>query len=203
MVQRPRAVFTGVTTYRDPEGRFFFRYPSDWHQSDPAGDQEGVVFSPYPDTRNTWFSALVTRLQDTVVAEDADLLRAGVDEGLRRMDGLEVEHETEVVLGNLIKFERTYTFAEDGAIRKRKVWIMYVANWLVVVAYQGESPEEYRHWLAMANYSFSTFDLPGALWFASDRTLGGHNTREELAQVTQPEEPSDEHKGESGRSAKS
>jgi len=31
----------------------------------------------------------------------------------------------------------------------------------------------YDYWFAMANYSYATFHLPEALWFATDRDLVG------------------------------
>ena len=75
------------------------------------------------------------------------------------------------LLSNLVKLERIYTFDEDGVTRKRRVWTMYVDSWLIVVVWQGSTPEEYAYWLPMGNYAFSTFELPQALWFATDRDL--------------------------------
>jgi hypothetical protein len=49
---------------------------------------------------------------------------------------------------------------------------------LIVIAYQGSSVEEYAYWLAMANYSYATFYLPEALWFATDRDLAGLRSRQ-------------------------
>jgi hypothetical protein len=37
----------------------------------------------------------------------------------------------------------------------------------------GSSPEENQYWFAMANYAFLTFEIPEALWFATDRDLAG------------------------------
>jgi hypothetical protein len=108
------------------------------------------------------------------VAEDLEHLRLGVSEGLAQLADCKVEAASEVVLGNLIKFERVFTFRVDGAVRKRKLWMLYVDKWLIVLTWQGSSEEEYEYWLAMANYSFATFNLPEALWFATDRDLGGH-----------------------------
>jgi hypothetical protein len=42
-----------------------------------------------------------------------------------------------------------------------------------VVAYQGETVEEYEYWLPMGNHSFHHFVIPEALWFATDRDLSG------------------------------
>jgi hypothetical protein len=137
-------------------------------------DREGVMFSPPVGDPYTSFSAWVSKLDESIVAEDLDDLRAGVNEGLTELPECQVEAGSESVLSNLIKFERVFTFREDGATRKRKVWLLYVDTWLIVLTWQGSSPDEYAYWLPMANYSFATFNLPEALWFATDRDLGAY-----------------------------
>ena len=173
MRRRDDPVFVGVTTYRDPDARFTFRYPMGWHELAPTGDQEGVIVSPESENPKTWFSVLVSKLPEPAVAEDLETLRAGVDEGISQIPGVSVEEGSDSVLGNLVKFERVYTFQEDGATRKRRVWILYVAEWLMVAAYQGEDEAEFEYWTAIVNHSFHSFNLPEALWFATDRTLTG------------------------------
>ncbi len=169
---RPR--FYGIDTYQDPLGRFTFRFPIDWHKFEPTGGQEGAIYSPQANNPQTWFSVLVSRLDENVVAEDMENLSSGVDEGIQSLPESHIEKTADDVLGNLVKLERVYTFREDGAIRKRRVWVLYVDEWLMVVAYQGESPEEYQYWLPMGNFCFDNFRLPEALWFATDRELSGH-----------------------------
>ena len=173
MATRQPPQFRGVSTYQDPLGRFSFRYPTDWQQFDLEG-REGVMFAPNADDLQTSFTAWVTPLEHAVVAEDLEHLRAGVSEGLAKLADCKVDSASDVVLGNLIKFERVFTFRDDGALRKRKLWLLYVDKWLIVLTWQGSSEEEYEYWLAMANYSFATFNLPEALWFAIDRDLVGH-----------------------------
>lgn len=168
--QPPR--FSGVTTYRDPLGRFSLRFPTDWHQFDVEG-KEGVMYLPSLDDPETSFAAWVSQLEHAVVAEDLEELKIGVDEGLAQLTDSNVEAASEVVLGNLIKFERIFTFHQGEAIRRRKIWILYVDTWLIVLTWQGSSPEEYEYWFSMANYSFATFLIPEALWFATDRDLVG------------------------------
>jgi hypothetical protein len=163
-----------VNTYQDPIGRFNFRFPSDWHQFDIEG-REGVIYRPLLQDEQTLLSAWVSKLDVAVVAEDLDELRKGVAEGLARLEQSIVEAESEVVLGNLIKFERVYTYREGDATRKRKVWIIYVDVWLIVLTWQGSSEEEYDYWFAMANYTYHTFTIPEALWYATDRDLVGHS----------------------------
>ena len=174
-MNRPaRPQYRGIRTYRDPKGRFLFRYPSDWHQYELSDDRDGVMFSPEPEDPQTWFAVWATRLPDVVVAEDAETLREGVEEGLARLADLQVEQASDDVLGNLCKFERVYTFRDGKVIRKRRVWMVYVYKWLFAVMAQGANVEEYHYWFPMLDDCFDSFDLAPTLWFASDRNLAGH-----------------------------
>jgi hypothetical protein len=170
MINRPAPRFTGVRTYKDRLGRFSFRYPTGWAEF-TLTEQDGVQYAPRTDDPYTSFSAWPTALDEKVVAEDLDTLRGAVDAGLTRLDDVAVESSYEIVLGNLLKFERVFTFRENGSLRKRKIWLLYVDTWLIVLTWQGSSPEEWEYWLPMANYTFATFDIPQALWFATDRDL--------------------------------
>jgi hypothetical protein len=174
MESRERPKFTGVFTYRDPQGRFTLRFPSDWHLFELDQQLDGVLYSPHTVDPQTWVSIWVQKLEDAVVAEDAEDLQAGVDEGLAGLPECVVLTANNDVMGNLVRFERVYTFREGGAVRKRKAWLLYVSNLTIVLTFQGESEEEYEHWFAMANYSFNTFILPESLWFAADRDLNPH-----------------------------
>jgi hypothetical protein len=163
--------YTGIRTYRDPGGRFEFRYPSNWHVHELADGRDGVMFSPYAENPETWFAVWATRLQDKVVAEDLDVLREGVKEGLSQLPGLNVESSSDDTFDNLCRFERVYTFSENGTVRKRKVWMLYVYKWLFVLVAQGATVDEYHYWSMMLLDFFSSFNLAPALWFASDREL--------------------------------
>jgi hypothetical protein len=173
MAERRPAYFTGVSTYQDPLGRFSVRYPTDWHQFALDG-REGVMFAPDANDLHTALTAWVAPLEHPVAAEDLEELKAGVAEGLARLPDCRIESASEVVLGNLIKFERVFTLSEDGVVRKRKLWLLYVDKWLISLTWQGATEADYEHWFSMANYSFATFNLPEALWFATDRDLVGH-----------------------------
>ena len=172
MAERQPPRFYGVRTYQDPYGRFIFRYPTGWHEFQLEG-REGVMYSPLATNPQTWFSVWVDELEQEAVAEDIDDLREAVDEGLRELEDVKVESGSEEALGNLLKFERIFTFAENGVTRKRKFWILYVAKWLIVATWQGETEEEYEYWLPMGNYAFNTFTLPPTMWFMTDRDLSG------------------------------
>lgn len=143
----PRPRFIGVDTYADPHGRFTFRYPSDWYRFALDNGLEGVLFSPERENPQTFFSAWVRRLDAEAVAEDLPLLQKGVAEGLAQLPQCVVESSSDDTYGNLIKFERIYTFRDGDDTRKRKVWIMYVAQWQIVLTYQGRTPEEWEYWL--------------------------------------------------------
>ena len=165
--QRRPAHFVGVTTYQDPKGRFSLRVPTDWLQL-ALMEQEGAMFRPEPDDAHTHLMVWVETLAQSVVAGDLGDLREGVSDGLAQLADVQIEAESELVLGNMIRFERVFTCLEDGATRKRKLWMLYVDKYLIALTWQGATPEDYEHWLAMANYSYATFTLPQWLWFATD-----------------------------------
>lgn len=173
MTDRERPRYRGIRTYRDPHGRYQFRYPSDWHEHALSDDRDGVMYSPQEENPATWFAVWATRLQDAVAAEDLHVLHQGVGEGLAQLPDLRVESTADDVFGNLIRFERVYTFAENGVIRKRKLWMVYAYKWLFALVAQGATVEEYDRWSIMLNDCFDSLDLPPTLWYASDRDLAG------------------------------
>lgn len=166
---RPR--FTGITTYRDDQGRFEFRHPWGWTRTDLEDDLEGIITLPEADDEATYFAIWVTPLEVSVVADDLDDLRDGFDEGLKALEDVQVEDTQDTTYNNIIKLERTLTFTEDGAVRKRRVWALYADKWQYLVVYQGSTVEEFHYWLPMGNYCFTSFNLPQALWFATDPTM--------------------------------
>jgi hypothetical protein len=177
--ERPGPFFTSLHQYRDKLGRFSIRIPGDWEEFDLEDDREGVLFSPQKDAPSTYVAVWVSQLDgEHVVAEDLDVLREGVEEGLQQLDGIDIIDSKDDAISNLIKFERTYEFNEGDVRRKRRVWMLYVDTWSMVVIYQGETPAEYDYWLPMGNYSLGTFNIPEALWFATDRELAGKRLTE-------------------------
>jgi hypothetical protein len=171
MTQRPGPKFVGIDTYRDPQGRFQFRYPSDWTHYPLQGDRDGAMYSPQSANPQTWFAVWVSKLEDQVLAEDFEILAPNVRKGLEQLPGLTIESQDDFRYGNLIKFDRTFTFRDGDVTRKQHMWLMYVDTWQIVAAFQGETPEEYDYWLPMGNYSFQFFTIPNELWFAADRDL--------------------------------
>jgi hypothetical protein len=134
-------------------------------------ERDGVMLSPQAVEPTTWFAAWSVRLPDVVAAQDLKVLRSGVREGLASLPDLQVESASDDVFDNLIRFQRVFTFAEGGAIRKRKMWMIYVYKWLLVFVAQGETVDEYEHWGMMLEDCFDYLDLAPALWYASDREL--------------------------------
>jgi len=175
---RPGPYFTSLHQYRDKLGRFSIRIPGDWHEFELEDDREGVLFSPQDDAPTTYVAGWVSQLTEHVVAEDMPVLLEGVEEGLRQLDNIDVLESKDDTISNLVKFERIYEFDDAGIRRKRRVWMMYVDTWSMVVIYQGETPAEYDYWISMGNYSFGTFNIPEALWFATDRELAGKRLTE-------------------------
>jgi hypothetical protein len=163
--------YSGIRSYRDPGGRFQLRYPTGWHQYELADQRDGVMFSPQGQDPTTWFAIWSTRLEHAVSAEDLDLLREGVEEGLSQLPGLHVASSSDDLYDNLIRFERIYTFEDDGTTRKRRVWMIYMWKWLFTLVAQGETAEEYAYWRMMLDDFFDYLDLAHELWFASDREL--------------------------------
>src|SRR5919202_795797 len=106
MVERQPPRFRGVSTYKDPLGRFSLRYPSDWYQFELEDEREGVMYSPQAENPRTWVAAWISRLDEKVVAEDLEDLRLGVNEGLSQLAECKVEAESEETHGKLVQFER-------------------------------------------------------------------------------------------------
>ena len=168
MADRERPRYKGIKTFRDPQGRYLFRYPAGWHVHELADGRDGVLVSPEAEDPKTWFSAWASELPDIVTAADMDVLREGVDEGLYQLPRMQLFSSAEQAFGNLLRFERVYSFSENGAVRWRKVWMLYVYRWVVALIAQGETSEEYDHWSIMFQGCFDSFDLAPTLWFASD-----------------------------------
>lgn len=166
---RPR--FTGITTYSDEQGRYEFRHPWGWERSDLDDDRDGVIVRPEADDEATYFAVWVSELKLSVVADDLPDLRAGLDDGLAQLADLQVEDSQDATYNNIVKLDRVITFTEDGQTRKRRLWAMYADRWQFLVAFQGSTVEEYHYWLPMGNYCYSAFQLPQALWFATDPTV--------------------------------
>jgi hypothetical protein len=175
MTERPtrtgRPRFTGVTTYADPDGRYEFRHPSDWFRDRLDDDLDGVIVGPDRADQATHFAVAVRDLGVAVTAEDLSLLRDGFEEGLAALPDVSVEAVADTTYNDIVKVERTLTFTDEGEVRKRRVWSMYADHWQFIVVFQGATVEEFHYWLPMGNYCFTSFQLPMALWYATDPAI--------------------------------
>ncbi|MFM7678862.1 MAG: hypothetical protein ACKO83_08440 [Roseiflexaceae bacterium] len=176
---RPTPKFVGIDTFRDHLGRFTVRYPSDWHLFDIDFGRDGKLFAPSATNTNTYVAVWVDKLDFTADGSDAPALAKAFNQGLNQLGDCTIIEQDDAVISNLIKLERFYTFNDNGVIRKRKVWAMYVAQWLIVLTFQGETVEEWEHWYAMANQSFHHFVIPPELFFAMDKDLMQKGTKAE------------------------
>lgn len=174
MIERERSGlprFSGIHTYQDPQGRFEFRHPWGWQESELAEDRDGLIVSPEDADDETYFAVWITALDTSVEAADLPVLKEGFDAGLAQLDGVEIESSDDKTYNNIVRLERVLTFVEDGVRRKRRTWALYADYWQFIVTYQGSTVGEYDYWLPMGNYCFSSFNLPLALWFASDPSV--------------------------------
>ena len=163
--------FTGITGYQEPGGRFAFRYPWDWHAEGLGQGRDGVILTPDRTDPDTYVAAWISPLPAAVAAEDLPPLRDGFDEGLATLPDLHVLDSRDEALGNLVKLERTVTFSDGGATRKRLLWAIYAGSMQLLFVYQGGSPQAYAYWLPMGNYCCATLRLADEIWYASDPGL--------------------------------
>lgn len=166
-----RPQYTGISTYRDPLGRFEFKHATDWIADELTDEREGTIFLFEPGVLESYFAVWVSDLGERVQAEDLDVLRDGFTAGLEQLSGLQIEQARDDTIENLVKLERIFTFDEDGARRKRRIWAIYVDHWQIMLVFQAATVEEYAFWEPMGNYAFARFGLPPDLWSAVDRDL--------------------------------
>ncbi len=113
----------------------------------------------------------MSKLPEAVVQADLPVLVEGFDAGLGKLADVVIESSKDDTFNDIIRLERYLTFTDDGHTRRRRMWAMYAAQWQLLIVYQGSSVEEFDYWEAMANYCFSSFELPQELWFATDPEL--------------------------------
>lgn len=185
--QRQAPRFSGVSVHRDGLARYSIRYPIDWQllvhdgtaeDATDGKEQDGVTFRPNPDDAQTFFNVWIRELEQGIVSEDFDALREGIQEGLSQLPEVAVQSLVEIPIANLLKLEIVYGFRDGAATLERKTWVIFADRWQYTLTWQGSSPVEYKHWLAMANYSFASFELPPGLMFATDREMTARSSRE-------------------------
>ncbi|WP_188195690.1 hypothetical protein [Nonomuraea sp. SYSU D8015] len=164
--------FTGITRYRDPRGRFSFRYPWDWHTDRLDQDREGVMLRPDADDPDTYVAAWVSTLPADVTVGDLPELRDGFDAGLATLPERDVLEAREDTVGGAVQVERTATFREGEHIRQRCIRALYAGRIQLVFVYQGATRGAYAYWLAMGNYCWATLQLAEEIWYGADPEQG-------------------------------
>ncbi|MGP3920203.1 hypothetical protein [Nonomuraea sp. 10N515B] len=164
--------FTGITRYRDPRGRFSFRYPWDWHTDCLDQDREGVMLRPDADDPDTYVAAWVSTLPADVTIGDLPELRDGFDAGLATLPERNILEAREDTVGGAVEMERTITFREGENIRQRCIRALYAGRTQLVFVYQGATRGAYAYWLPMGNYCWATLQLAEEIWYGADPELG-------------------------------
>jgi hypothetical protein len=125
--------------------------PSDWHEFELQGDHKGVLFSPYPDDFNTGLLAEKKKLKVKVKRDDLPTLRKAFMEGIRALDGVEIEEGSidEYITDTMSFFEVRFSFLEGGVRRKRWIRNIYWDRNNYILIAQGRTPEDFDYWLPM------------------------------------------------------
>ncbi len=152
-------IYQGVRKYVDVEAGYALWIPSDWHRFEMTNGHHGAIYSPYPDSFDTSFSAQKNILDYKVTEDDVPLLREGFDAGLASLPGIEIESQDEIVTSTLITLEARFTFLEGEARRKRWVRNVYWGEGQLLLIAQGATPEEFQYWLPMFYNTMMTIEL--------------------------------------------
>lgn len=148
--EKPRPVYTGMKHHIDEAG-FAIWVPSDWHKFELQGNHNGVLFSPYPDDFNTGLLAEKMKLEIEVTRDDLPILREAFLEGIRALDGVEIEDGSidEYMTDALSFFEVRFSFLESGVRRKRWIRNIYWGRNHYILIAQGRTPADFDYWLPM------------------------------------------------------
>jgi hypothetical protein len=150
--------FEGLVLEQNKDWRYYFWYPKGWHRYDLTDGRVGVLCSPDAET-TTFFSVEAQALQTSVQPDDLDVLREGIEEGLAKLPGLDIESAQESCANGRVAFERVYTFQDGQMTRKRRIRLLYSGSTLYSLMSQGSTEKAYAHWLSMLNYCHLTFQI--------------------------------------------
>jgi hypothetical protein len=148
--EKPKPFYTGMKQHADEAG-FALWLPSDWHQFELQGNMKGVLFSPYPDDFNTGLLAEKKKLKVKVKSDDLPILREAFMEGIRSLEGVEIEEGSvaEHLSNTLSFFEVRFSFLDGGVRRKRWIRNIYWGRNNYVLIAQGRTVEDFQYWLPM------------------------------------------------------
>jgi len=155
--ENPR--YYGMLKHVDEGGGYAIWLPTGWHRFDMTDGHQGVIYSPYPDSFDTSFSAEKHTLDYPASKKDLPALREGFKAGLEALPGVEIESEDETVTATLMVLEARFTFLEGEARRKRWVRVVYWGRGQLVMIAQGSNPEEFDHWLPMFYNTMMTVEI--------------------------------------------
>lgn len=154
---RPR--YTGMIKHVDQEGGYALWLPADWHRFDMTGEHQGVIYSPYPDSFDTSFSAEKQTLPYPIRPKDVPTLREGFRAGLAALPGVEVELQDESITSTLTILEARFTFLEGEARRKRWVRLAYWGEGQLTLIAQGATEAEFDYWRPMFYNTMMTVEI--------------------------------------------
>jgi hypothetical protein len=157
---RPRPRYHGTYKNSDPEGGYSIWIPSDWHRSEMTDGHHGAIYRPKVEDYHTFLSTEKIRLEYGVTMEDIPILREGFQDGLNRMEGLEIESQDESITETLKMFQAVFTFTEDGVQRKRWLRVVFWDDGELIMMAQGSTPPEYAYWKAMFYNALMTIEIP-------------------------------------------
>jgi hypothetical protein len=152
-------VYTGMKLHPYAKAGFAVWLPSDWHKRDLKPKHVGMLFSPYADDINTCILIEKHKLKVKVNPEDADVLRAGFQQGLMALPGIEIEWTDEKITETILIFEARYTFLEGEERRKRWTRNIYWGEGQLVMIAQGRTPEDFDYWLPMFFNTITTTQI--------------------------------------------
>jgi hypothetical protein len=169
MINRPAATFEGIQIYLDPDELFKFRYALNWDVWEMPEHPGGRLVSPPHTAGAVWLAAWKQDLGSAILPEDVDTLRAGLEEGLRQLgENVLVSRAQDEWIGNLLRFERVFSFERGGESFQRRQWVVFADHYQIVLIYHAPA-SDYEHWLAMANYTFFTFEIPEFVYFNAEQ----------------------------------
>jgi hypothetical protein len=151
--------YYGQFKYVDKKGGYAIWLPTGWQQVEMVKGHHGAVFFPDPNDPNTCFSTEKFKLKYKTNKDDLAILREGLEEGLQKLPGIEIESREETITEQLLGFDMRFTFLEGEARRKRWLRVIYWGEGQLVFIAQGATPELFEYYLPMFFNTMMTFEM--------------------------------------------
>jgi hypothetical protein len=139
--------FKGLTWHRHQYYSFFV--PIDWQRLDWPDGRKGVMFVPSADDPLTVLAVELRDLGLEATPDDLDDLITGFLSGIQALADVGIETKDHWHIGDTMCLEAKYTFADNGARRKRWVRQFYHETRQIAITAQGASIDAYDYWLPM------------------------------------------------------